>query len=58
MEGQEAGAGPGKLIQCPCGYEIRAPSDDAVVAAAQEHTKEAHDMELSREQALAMARPE
>jgi predicted small metal-binding protein len=44
-------------ILCPCGTVIRANSEDALVLAAQEHAREAHDMELSRDQALAMARP-
>lgn len=46
-----------KEIQCQCGYVIRAEGDEALVAAAQSHAKEAHDMELTSEQALAMARP-
>lgn len=46
-----------KQIECPCGYVIRADDEDALVAQAQEHAKESHDMDLSREQALAMARP-
>jgi hypothetical protein len=36
-----------KIIQCPCD----------VVKQAQEHARQVHQMELSREQALAMARP-
>jgi predicted small metal-binding protein len=47
-----------KVIQCPCGYVIRADSDDTLVARAQRHAKEAHAMELTAEQALSMARPE
>ncbi len=46
-----------KQIQCPCGYVIQAETEEKLVADAQQHAKEAHDMELSREQALAMARP-
>ena len=46
-----------KEIRCPCGYVIRAETDDELVAEAQQHAKEAHDMELSRPEALAMARP-
>jgi predicted small metal-binding protein len=46
-----------KVIQCPCGFVIKAESDDAVVASAQKHAKEVHNMDLSREQALAMAKP-
>jgi predicted small metal-binding protein len=47
-----------KVIHCPCGFVVRAESDEALVAKAQQHARDAHSMELSREQALAMARPE
>jgi predicted small metal-binding protein len=47
-----------KVIQCPCGTVIRAGDDDKLVAQAQRHAKDVHAMELSREQALAMASPE
>lgn len=47
----------GKSIQCPCGFVLHGRDDDEVVRAAQEHAREVHDMELTREQALAMARP-
>jgi predicted small metal-binding protein len=46
-----------KEIHCPCGYVIQAETEDQLVAAAQQHAKEAHDMELSANDALAMARP-
>jgi predicted small metal-binding protein len=46
-----------KQIQCPCGYTIQAETEEQLVAEAQKHAKESHDMELSRDQALAMARP-
>ena len=36
----------------------RAEDDDKLVAKAQEHAKQVHQMDLTREQALAMARPE
>ena len=48
----------GKVIECACGAVLRADSDEEVVAAAQRHSKETHGMELTDEQALAMARPE
>jgi predicted small metal-binding protein len=47
-----------KVIQCPCGYVVRAKNEEELVKQAQEHAKEAHRMTLTREQALAMARPE
>ena len=46
-----------KIIQCPCGSVIEGQNDDEVVKKAQEHAKTTHNMELSREQALSMARP-
>lgn len=47
-----------KVIQCPCGYSIRESDEEALIASAQRHAMAAHGMELSREQALAMAKPE
>ena len=46
-----------KVIQCPCGFVIEADGDDALVARAQDHARKEHGMELTSEQALAMARP-
>jgi hypothetical protein len=46
-----------KLIECPCGVVLRGAGDEDVVALAQEHARTNHEMELSSEQALAMARP-
>jgi predicted small metal-binding protein len=45
-----------KSIQCPCGFLVQAGDDETLVAMAQRHAREAHGMELTREQALAMAR--
>lgn len=47
-----------KSIQCDCGFVARGESDDELVAAAQKHAREVHDMEITREQVLAMARHE
>ena len=46
-----------KVINCPCGFVLRGQNDDEVVQKAQEHAKSVHGMDLSREQALEMARP-
>jgi predicted small metal-binding protein len=46
-----------KVITCPCGFVLNGGTDDELVARAQEHAKQVHQMDLSREQALAMARP-
>ena len=47
----------GHTVECPCGTVLRAADIDAVVAEAQRHAKAVHDMDLSDEQARAMARP-
>ncbi len=48
----------GKRVACDCGKVIRESTDDALVASVQKHAREVHEMELSREQVLAMAEPE
>lgn len=48
----------GKSITCPCGYTLHGRTDDEVVEQAQAHAREVHDMDLTRDQALAMARPD
>ena len=47
-----------KIIQCPCGYSMREQDDEALVRSAQAHAMIAHGLELTREQAIAMAKPE
>lgn len=47
----------GQLIECPCGTVLRGKDVGEVVAEAQQHAREVHDMDLSDEQATAMARP-
>ena len=47
-----------KVIKCPCGTVVRARDDESLVAQAQKHAREVHAMDLTREQALAMAGPE
>ncbi len=46
-----------KVIECPCGAIIEGNNTDDVVGKAQTHAKDTHDMDLSVEQATAMARP-
>lgn len=46
-----------KQIQCPCGSVIEGADEDEVVRKAQEHARDVHQMDLTRDQALAMARP-
>jgi predicted small metal-binding protein len=47
-----------KIIRCPCGTVVRARDEESLVTQAQTHAREVHAMELTREQALAMASPE
>ena len=47
-----------KVINCPCGFVLRAETEDEVIAKAQAHARETHRMELTREQAAEMARTE
>lgn len=47
----------GHTIECPCGTVLRGPDEDTVVSQAQEHARSVHDMELTDDQARAMAHP-
>lgn len=47
----------GKVIECPCGAVIEGMNEETLIATAQDHARQVHEMELSRDQALAMARP-
>jgi predicted small metal-binding protein len=47
-----------KIMQCDCGYVVRGETDDELVANVQKHAREVHDMDLTREQVLAMAQQE
>lgn len=46
-----------QVIECPCGTVLRGADAEEVVGNAQAHAKAVHDMDLSEEQAQAMARP-
>jgi predicted small metal-binding protein len=46
-----------KQFTCECGVVIRGRDDDDLVRQAQQHARDVHRMEISREQVLAMARP-
>ena len=46
-----------KVINCDCGFVVRGADDDELVANAQAHAKDAHGMEIGRDQALALAKP-
>ncbi len=46
----------GHTIECPCGTVLRGDDEDQVVAVALDHARSVHDMEMTDEQARAMAR--
>ncbi len=48
----------GHTIECPCGSVLRGDDEDDVVEVARAHAKSVHDMELTDDQARAMARPD
>lgn len=46
-----------KQVSCDCGEVIREEREEELVRAVKEHADEVHDMDLTREEVLAMARP-
>lgn len=46
-----------KQVSCDCGKVVREESEEELVRAVKEHAREVHDMDLTREQVLAMAEP-
>ena len=44
------------VVRCDCGWSARGPEDE-LVPRIQEHAREAHGLEVTREQALEQARP-
>jgi predicted small metal-binding protein len=44
------------VVSCDCGFEARGREDE-LVPTVQHHGREAHNMDVTREQVLAMARP-
>ena len=47
-----------KIFTCECGVVFRGRNDDDLVQRVQRHAREVHRMQVTREQVLAMARPE
>ena len=47
-----------KIMKCYCGQVVRGETDDELVANVQKHARKVHDMEVTREQVLAMAQQE
>jgi len=46
-----------KVVNCPCGEKITGDTDDELVKLMQEHGKEVHQQDVSRDDAMAMAQP-
>ncbi len=44
------------VVRCECGFEARGEEAD-LVPVVQRHGRETHNMDVTREQVLAMARP-
>jgi predicted small metal-binding protein len=43
------------IVTCECGFEVRGEADD-VIAETQKHGRDVHNMDVTREQVLAMAK--
>lgn len=46
-----------KKVTCDCGKTLHAANDDQLVATVQKHANDVHNMQLTRDQVLAMAQP-
>ncbi len=44
------------IVRCDCGFEARG-REEKLIPLVQEHGRDAHNMEVTRDQVLAMARP-
>ena len=44
------------VVTCECGFEVSGEEND-VVAKTKEHGRQVHNMDVTREQVLAMAKP-
>jgi predicted small metal-binding protein len=44
------------VVRCDCGFEVRG-TEETLIPAVQKHGRDAHNMPVTREQVLAMARP-
>ena len=47
-----------KVINCDCGFTVRGETDDELVSSAQAHAQEVHGMDMTADQALALATTE
>ena len=44
------------VVRCDCGFEARG-DEDSLVPVVQKHGRDAHNMEVTRQQVLDMSRP-
>lgn len=44
------------IVTCECGFEARGTQED-LIEVVQKHGREAHNMEVTRDQVMAMAKP-
>ncbi len=44
------------VVTCECGFQAKG-AEDELVEVVQQHGREAHDMEVTRDQVMAMAKP-
>ena len=44
------------FVRCDCGWTARGPEQE-LIARIQEHARDVHGLDVTREQALAQARP-
>ncbi len=56
MAGSKRSGGVVLVVRCDCGFEARG-TEEKLVPIVQRHGIEAHNMKVTREQALAMAHP-
>lgn len=48
---------PDKQVRCDCGTVIRESNDDSLVQAVQQHSRDVHHKDISRDQVMQMAEP-
>ncbi len=44
------------VIRCECGFETRG-TEDELIPVVQKHGRDVHNMEVTRDEVMAMARP-
>ena len=46
-----------RMIKCECGFSVQSDSEQKLVTDTQQHARQFHKMDLTRDQVLAMAQP-